>query len=48
VDQDIETTIATAAEVIMSQLSQPPRAKPIVKTIEPKLVIGESTGLARG
>jgi DNA-binding LacI/PurR family transcriptional regulator len=47
VDQNIETTIATAAEVILSQLNQPPRPRPIVKTIEPKLVIGESTGPAK-
>jgi DNA-binding LacI/PurR family transcriptional regulator len=47
VDQSIDTTIATAAELILSQLDQPPRAKPIVRTIEPKLVIGESTGPAR-
>lgn len=48
VDQNIDTTIATAAEVILSQLNQAPRAKPIVKTIEPKLVLGESTGPVRG
>ena len=47
VDQNIETTIATAAEVILSQLDRPPRAKPIVKTIEPQLVLGESTGPVR-
>ena len=43
-DQNIETTIATAAEVILSQLDQSPPAKPIIRTIQPKLVIGESTG----
>jgi DNA-binding LacI/PurR family transcriptional regulator len=48
VDQNIETTIATAAEVILSQLDRPPRAKAIVKTIEPKVVIGESSGPTRG
>ncbi len=48
VDQSIDTTIATAAEVLLSQLDQPLRAKPIIKTIEPKLVLGESTGPARG
>lgn len=47
VGQNIETTIATAAEVILAQLDQPPRTKPIVKTIEPKLVVGESSGPAR-
>jgi DNA-binding LacI/PurR family transcriptional regulator len=47
VDQSIDTTIATAAEVVLAQLNQPPRAKPIVKLIEPKLIVGESTGLAK-
>ncbi|HVS53468.1 MAG TPA: LacI family DNA-binding transcriptional regulator [Opitutaceae bacterium] len=44
VDQNIDGTIATAAEVIFSQLDKVPRAKPIVRTIEPKLVLAESTG----
>lgn len=44
VDQSIETTIEVAAEVILSQLDKPPRAKPIVRTIEPTLILGESTG----
>ena len=48
VDQNIDTTIATAAEVIFSQLGKPARTKPIIKTIEPTLVMGDSTGPARG
>ena len=44
VDQSIDTTIATAADLIFSQLGKPLRTKPIIRTIEPKLVIGESTG----
>lgn len=48
VDQSIDTTIATAAELVLAQLGKPLRAKPVVKTIEPQLVIGESTGPARG
>jgi DNA-binding LacI/PurR family transcriptional regulator len=44
VDQSIDTTIATAAELILSQIGQPVRTKPIIKTIKPTLVIGESTG----
>jgi len=44
VDQSIATTIATAADVILAQLDQPPRAKPIVRTIDPQVVIRESTG----
>ena len=47
VDQNIATTIETAAEVILSQLDKPLPAKPIVRTIEPHLVIGESTGPAK-
>ena len=48
VDQSIDTTIATAAELILAQLDQPLRAKPIIKTIEPKLILGESTGPVKG
>lgn len=47
VDQNIDVTIATAAELILSQLDKPLRAKPVIKTIEPKLVVGESTGPAK-
>jgi DNA-binding LacI/PurR family transcriptional regulator len=47
VDQNIATTITVAAEVILSQLNQPVRVKPMIKTIEPKLVIRESTGPAK-
>jgi DNA-binding LacI/PurR family transcriptional regulator len=47
VDQSIDRTIATAAELVLSQLGKPVPAKPIVKTIEPQLVIGESTGPAK-
>ncbi len=47
VDQNIETTVATAADWILSQLDLPPRTKPFIKTIEPRLVIGESTGPAK-
>ena len=48
VDQNIETTIATAGEVILAQLDQPPRAKPIIRMIAPQLVVRESTGPVRG
>ncbi|MEO5960454.1 MAG: LacI family DNA-binding transcriptional regulator [Opitutaceae bacterium] len=47
VDQNIATTIETAAEVLLSQLDQPPPARPIVRTIEPHVVVGESTGPAK-
>lgn len=48
VDQNIEGTIEAAAELIFAQLDRPPRPKPIIKTIAPKLVIGQSTGPAKG
>ena len=44
VDQSIETTVATAAELMLAQLGKPLAARPVVRTIEPRLVIGESTG----
>ncbi len=47
IDQNIEATIATAAEVILAQLGAPARAKPLVHMIEPALVVRESTGPAR-
>jgi DNA-binding LacI/PurR family transcriptional regulator len=47
IDQAIDVTIDTAAEVLLSQLDKPPRTKPIVKTIEPSVVIRESTGPVR-
>jgi DNA-binding LacI/PurR family transcriptional regulator len=47
VDQSIDTTIATAADVLLSQLDKPLRGKPLVKTITPELVIRESTGPAK-
>lgn len=48
VDQNIDQTIEEAAEVLISQLGKPPRAKPIVRTITPKIVINESTGPVKG
>ena len=47
VDQNIEGTIATAAEVVLGQLNAPPRVKPIIRMIPPALVVRESTGPAR-
>ncbi len=47
VDQNIERTIEVAAELVLAQLDQPSRASPIVRTIEPAIVIRESTGLAK-
>jgi DNA-binding LacI/PurR family transcriptional regulator len=47
VNQNIDDTIATAAEIILSQLDAPPKAKPIVRMITGELVVRESTGMAR-
>jgi DNA-binding LacI/PurR family transcriptional regulator len=47
VDQNIDTTIATAADILLAQLGKPLRGKPVIKTIEPRLVVGESTGPVR-
>jgi DNA-binding LacI/PurR family transcriptional regulator len=47
VDQNIDGTIATAAEVLLGQLDSSVRAKPIVRLIAPSLVVRESTGAAR-
>lgn len=47
IDQNIETTVTTAADWMLAQLGQPLRAKPYVRTIAPRLVIGESTGPAK-
>ena len=44
VDQSVEETIEDAAEVLLAQLGKSPRTKPLVHTIAPKLVVGESTG----
>lgn len=43
VDQQIEETIRVGTEVLLGQIGQPPRAKPILRTIEPKLVIRQSS-----
>lgn len=47
VEQNIATTIATAAEVLIGQLDTPIRPRPIVRLIEPELMVRESTGPAR-
>ena len=48
VDQNIDGTIATAADVLLAQLTAPLRAKPIIRMIPASLVVRESTGPARG
>ena len=43
----VKTTIATAAEVLIGQLDTPIKPRPIVRLIEPELMVRESTGPAR-
>ncbi len=47
IDQNIDDTITTAAEVILAQMGAPPRSKPLVHMIQPKLIVRESTGPAK-
>ena len=48
VDQSIDATVAAAAEMLLAQLGRPLPARPVIRTIEPKLIVGESTGPVRG
>ena len=47
VDQNLEETIAVAAETVLSQIDRPALPRPVVRTIKPVLVVRESTGPAR-
>ena len=47
VEQNITTTIATAAELLLGQLDAPMKARPMIKLIAPELIVRESTGPAR-
>ena len=47
VDQQVATTAEAAADLILSQLNQALRRKPLLRTIEPQLIIRGSTGPAR-
>jgi len=46
VDQRVDDTIKLAADVLLPQLGEPPRIRPIVKLIEPLLIVRDSTGPA--
>lgn len=46
VNQNIDTTIASAAEILLGQIDMPPKSKPIVRMITGELVIRESTAQA--
>ena len=43
VDQQIDETISMGTEVLLGQIGQPTRVKPILRRIEPKLVVRQST-----
>ena len=47
VDQQIGKTIDLAADLLLAQIGQPPRRRPVVKMVDPLLVVRESTGPAR-
>lgn len=44
VDQEIEATIRTAADLLVSRIGKPANARPVLKTIPPRLVVRGSTG----
>jgi DNA-binding LacI/PurR family transcriptional regulator len=46
VDQQIEPTIKSAMQVLLSHLRRGPPAEPVLRTIAPQLVIRQSTGRA--
>ncbi len=46
VDQRIDYTIETAMEILLSQIDKPLRTKPLVRLIDPQLIIRASTGPA--
>ena len=48
IDQSIDATVAAAAEMVLSQLGKPLLERPAIRTIEPRLIVGESTGPVRG
>jgi DNA-binding LacI/PurR family transcriptional regulator len=47
VDQRIDVTIDAAAEMLLSQIDKPVRTKPLVRLIDPQLIIRASSGPAR-
>jgi DNA-binding LacI/PurR family transcriptional regulator len=47
VDQQIEATVDAAAEILLSKIGHPAPRSAIVRTIQPLLVVRESTGRAR-
>jgi DNA-binding LacI/PurR family transcriptional regulator len=47
VDQQIESTVEAAAEILLSKIGHPVPKNPVVRTIQPLLIFRESTGRAR-
>lgn len=47
VDQQVAATAEAAAELLLAQLNQPLRRKPLLRTINPQLIVRGSTGPAR-
>jgi DNA-binding LacI/PurR family transcriptional regulator len=48
VDQQIEATVEAAAEILVGKITNPATRRTVVRTIQPLLVVRESTGKARG
>lgn len=48
VDQQIEATVEAAADILGAKLGHPLARSPVVRTIQPLLVVRESTAKARG
>jgi DNA-binding LacI/PurR family transcriptional regulator len=46
VDQHIQKTVETAADLLLAMIGHPARTRPLVRLIEPMLVVRESTGAA--
>lgn len=47
VDQRVDKTIQVAVDQVLDQMGKPPRTKPVVKMIDPLLIVRGSTGPAR-
>ena len=46
VDQQIQRTVETAADLLLGRIGRPPGPRPVVRLIEPLLVVRDSTGPA--
>ena len=47
VDQQIEATVEVASEILLAKIVHPASRRPVVRTIQPLLVVRDSTGRAR-